>query len=44
MLFFHAEKQGKRPEYFGEVPNIFPLVTSENAIKMGKRAFKKSLG
>ena len=29
----YAEKHGKRPEYFGEVPNIFSLVTPEKSEK-----------
>ena len=32
-VLFHAEEHRKRPEYFGEVPNIFSLVTSEKVKK-----------
>ena len=39
----YVEKHGKRPEYFGEVPNIFSLVTPEK-VKNGKRASKNPFG
>ena len=44
LLFFTLKKKhDKFPEYFGEVPKIFSLVTSEK-VKKGKRAFKNPSG